>query len=144
MRIYRRFVDGKLAEQEHRHGIGAVALLRFRQKGALDLRGTEYDIADDSAGRRIGNDGDAGRAARLIGPSVTLKPPVDRVVEPVWAGRKRKLEKREQRLATEIRRKAGMVLPFSGPETGTMELTQGHVAGSHVRANSAAETAVAG
>ena len=54
------FVDGKLAE--HGHRIGTVALLRFWQEGALDLRGAERDIADDSAGRRVGDDGDAGGA----------------------------------------------------------------------------------
>ena len=40
-------VDRKLAKQCHRHRVGFVTLLRFRQEGPLDLSGTQRNVAGD-------------------------------------------------------------------------------------------------
>src|SRR5271155_4738627 len=73
------FVDGKLAEQKCRHGIRAVALLRLRKKGALDLRGAQGDVADNSARRRVGENAHARHVVGLIDPGMPVKPAVDRL-----------------------------------------------------------------
>ena len=49
-------VDRKLAEQCHRHRVGFVTLLRFRQEGPLDLSGTQRNVADDLSRDGIADD----------------------------------------------------------------------------------------
>ena len=72
-------VHGELTEQRGGHGVGAVALLRFGEEGALDLRGAQCDIADDPSRNGIGDDIGARDRCGVIGPSVTAEPSVERL-----------------------------------------------------------------
>lgn len=48
-------IYSKLAEQNNRDGIGAIALRRFRQMCPLDLTGTQGNIGGNDTGRGIKN-----------------------------------------------------------------------------------------
>ena len=43
------FIDRELSKKSDGHRVGAIALQRFREERALDLRGAQRDIADNPA-----------------------------------------------------------------------------------------------
>lgn len=71
-------IDGELSEQRDGQRIGAIAPLRLGEKGALDLRGAQSDIAGNPSRGRIGDHIDARCAAHMIDPRMTAKPAVER------------------------------------------------------------------
>jgi len=72
-------VDGELAEQERRHGIGSITLLGFWKKGTFDLRRAQGHVADDAVCRRIGNDAYPRKIVGMIEPGMAAEPSVHRV-----------------------------------------------------------------
>jgi hypothetical protein len=72
-------VHSKLTEQCRGHRIGLIAPPGLGQERALDLRGTQRDVADDPPRRDLGDDICPRHAAGLVGPGVPAEPGVQRV-----------------------------------------------------------------
>jgi len=71
-------VYGKLPQQRDGNGIGAIALLRFRQPGPLDLRRAQSHVARDPSACLVRQDGDARGSADVIDPGMALEPSIKR------------------------------------------------------------------
>lgn len=67
-------VDRKLPKKRGRHWIGLVALLRFGQERALDLRRAQGDVADDVRRGRMADYIGARDAGGVVGPGMPVEP----------------------------------------------------------------------
>jgi hypothetical protein len=73
------FVNRKLSKKRNRHWIGLVALLRFGQERALDLRRAQGHVTYDVRRGRVASNIGARDAGGVIGPGMPPEPLVQRL-----------------------------------------------------------------
>ena len=81
------FVNRKLSKKRDRHWIGLVALLRFGQERALDLRRAQGHVTDDVQRGRMADHIGTRDAGGVVGPGMPAEPLIQRVSATIELGK---------------------------------------------------------